>query len=1217
MTTPSAAERVLTQLDADNPWPGLDSFDEQASDYFHGREAESDELLRKVVDAPLTVLFGKSGLGKTSLLKAGLFPRLRQRHFLPVLVRLDIRPGAGSLMAQIQEALRKAIEEQEVEAPAFEGSETLWEYLHRSPLELWSTQNYLLTPVLVLDQFEEVFTLGERVSGEVDRFRTDLGDLAENRIPETITARLAEATGAAPALDLRAMPYKLILTLREDFLPHLEGWRSAIPSLGRSRVRLLPMRQEQALSAVYDTAPHLMDRPLAKRIVAFVAAAQTTRGEGEPVDAGGGEIEPALLSLFCRGLNERRQSQGQAQFDARLLEGVQQSIIADYYRSCIDDLPESVSRFIESELITSKGFRNSFAKDDAVPLHLTEAQLNRLIDRRLLRLEERYGAERIELTHDVLTPAVLEHRIRRQAEDEKAALAQQEAARRRELEAQARQQRQRVRALALVTLACVAMAGFAAWQWRRAVSDRRLAVSEQVRAQTAEKDAIALRLKAADARDDAVAAQQIAEAQAAAAKVSEEKAREATQTAEQQARVAYARELAATAAPLIKATDQEPAAVLIALGAVGATYAADGTVTREAEDALRRAVGGSVTSLASPGHRIGIKAIAFNPGGTEVATCSDSEVWVWNPATGDALRRADIEGCDRVAFGNDGIRVVDNRFGGTKTLVKDAVSGRTLLEISRSRGSQIQRTALSANGRQFAATDNTDQLTVWEIGGPGEGRQLMQTPADRFSPFAMSADGNRAAVIVDDTVHVVDVRDGGRRLQSLTVENAGELALNTNGSLLAVATRADRVRVVNVATGVPLPDFATTAVDAIAFGPPEGRYLATVGKTDITVWDTTTGKDLRKLQGRSPVAFSADGDRIAVASEATSATVTNVASGSQIAKLYGRSENALRAVALTTDASHVAAASEDRRVRIWNTTSGRLMLTALEEQPVDLVALPPAGDRVATWGLGQLTIWHSGGGSARAVKTGERTFDAFDMRFTRSGARLVTGSTAGEGTVTIWDAATGRPSPAPYTPKPPEFGRVMAFAFSRDETRIALSTNNGVTVRDTASGAVMFEIKGAWYDVVVAGREGQWLAVSDQSRTEVWDVRSRKKVSSAELPNVGPMQPFGRHLARLALHDDGRLIAIVDKDEQTVGLWDALTGVKQSTFYRHGGKVHAIAITPDGKELRAVTDDWNVHRHSLAIDDLITLARTRTNRAMTPEECQKYLNTPRCPAFKW
>ncbi len=81
---------VQVAIDEQNPWPGLGSFDEGAERFFNGRENESAELRRLVLNAPLTVLFGASGLGKTSLVQAGLFPLLRKEHYLPVYVRLDL-----------------------------------------------------------------------------------------------------------------------------------------------------------------------------------------------------------------------------------------------------------------------------------------------------------------------------------------------------------------------------------------------------------------------------------------------------------------------------------------------------------------------------------------------------------------------------------------------------------------------------------------------------------------------------------------------------------------------------------------------------------------------------------------------------------------------------------------------------------------------------------------------------------------------------------------------------------------------------------------------------------------------------------------------------------------------------------------------------------------------------------------------------------------------
>ncbi len=445
--TGDAANLASRQLDLENPWPGLDSFEETASDFFHGREAEGDELVRRVIEAPVTVLFGKSGLGKTSLLKAGLFPRLRLRHFLPIYVRLAVSPAAPAFIEQVHDALRDTLARERADAPEMASGESLWAYLHRADLELWDAQNYQQTPVFVFDQFEEVFTLGESVGAAVQQFRVDFGDLAENRIPLSLAKSLDADDGAARRLNLRSMPYKVLLSLREDFLPDLEGWRRAIPSLGRVRFRLLAMRRDQAMAAVFGTAPHLLDEALAARIVRFVAAEQSTTG----ADAGGtstlegaegaadGSIEPALLSLFCHGLNERRKQQQKARFDDDLLDKAQQGIISDYYRSCIEGMPDTVSQFIESELITEKGFRNSYAREDAVPAHLTQEQLDRLIRRRLLRLEERYNAQRIELTHDLLTRAVREHRDARRAEQERAILARRVEAQSRAIEEAGRQ----------------------------------------------------------------------------------------------------------------------------------------------------------------------------------------------------------------------------------------------------------------------------------------------------------------------------------------------------------------------------------------------------------------------------------------------------------------------------------------------------------------------------------------------------------------------------------------------------------------------------------------------------------------------------------------------------------------------------------------------------------------------------------------------------------
>ena len=91
--------------DQNNPWLGLASFTEETRSLFFGREEEVAELERRVQRKLLTILFGKSGLGKTSILQAGLVPGLRARGYFPVYLRIDYGRDSPEPAEQIKAGL--------------------------------------------------------------------------------------------------------------------------------------------------------------------------------------------------------------------------------------------------------------------------------------------------------------------------------------------------------------------------------------------------------------------------------------------------------------------------------------------------------------------------------------------------------------------------------------------------------------------------------------------------------------------------------------------------------------------------------------------------------------------------------------------------------------------------------------------------------------------------------------------------------------------------------------------------------------------------------------------------------------------------------------------------------------------------------------------------------------------------------------------------------
>src|SRR4051795_5094656 len=105
------------RADVQHPWIGLASFTEDDRGFFAGRGDEIEDLLRLVRRDTLTLLYGVSGLGKTSLVQAGLFPRLRNENYLPVPIRLDFLESAAPLAKQVFDAIAVAAAEAPVDVP--------------------------------------------------------------------------------------------------------------------------------------------------------------------------------------------------------------------------------------------------------------------------------------------------------------------------------------------------------------------------------------------------------------------------------------------------------------------------------------------------------------------------------------------------------------------------------------------------------------------------------------------------------------------------------------------------------------------------------------------------------------------------------------------------------------------------------------------------------------------------------------------------------------------------------------------------------------------------------------------------------------------------------------------------------------------------------------------------------------------------------------------
>lgn len=138
-----------------NPWLGLAPYQEGIPLY--GRTKECVILSEIIKNNYVSVVFGKSGIGKTSLINAGISPLLRGGNYIPIKIRFTHNSNI-SYVEQIESKVKESIRCVDFLMPEIEDL-GLWDFFHRH--SFYVEDNIECTPVIILDQFEEIYTLTE------------------------------------------------------------------------------------------------------------------------------------------------------------------------------------------------------------------------------------------------------------------------------------------------------------------------------------------------------------------------------------------------------------------------------------------------------------------------------------------------------------------------------------------------------------------------------------------------------------------------------------------------------------------------------------------------------------------------------------------------------------------------------------------------------------------------------------------------------------------------------------------------------------------------------------------------------------------------------------------------------------------------------------------------------------------------------------------------
>ena len=405
-------------------YPGIRAFNPSEAKLFFGRRQETEDLLSLVKTRSLTVLFAKSGIGKSSLINAGLVPKLTENGFLPIVVRFQ--NTESSPLEIMDRVLAWYIDNDKLvkNHPAGSPEPQLWHKIKTAKFGEKGDQ----VPLFLFDQFEELFSHAPEKRAD---FTRQLADLVENRLPEAAQEALQSTPRSQRTPEMldwyTPAAVKFLFAIRSDRLHELNEMTTAIPAVltTGNRFELRPLNRDNAREAIIEPArlAGAFSSPIfsyeEKTLDDILTNLSSQKGE---------EIESFQLQILCGEIEQKVRAKGTAGtvVTPDYLGGAAgiKAILNDYYENQIRTLGDETSQklargLVEDQLIADRKRIGAAVETVNLPKDLIE----KLLGSRIIRISNTHLGDVYEISHDTLVDPIVKSRDERRGREAAAKLA--------------------------------------------------------------------------------------------------------------------------------------------------------------------------------------------------------------------------------------------------------------------------------------------------------------------------------------------------------------------------------------------------------------------------------------------------------------------------------------------------------------------------------------------------------------------------------------------------------------------------------------------------------------------------------------------------------------------------------------------------------------------------------------------------------------------------
>ena len=1193
-----------------NPYRGLDIFRENNAEMFFGRDQAITDLYQKVTNNNFVSLIGASGSGKSSILLAGLFPKLRQeKHWLLIHCRPQKQPFGELAFALAPWLYADPIDRLEAQSKLArklqDGDIKLYDLVH-----IIAQQAPDQRLLLVVDQFEELYT--QNPDKVLQRCFIDaLLDAVQNR--STIT---------------------IVIALRADFMGYILEYGPMAQALNQyPKVMLGAMSEDELRAAIEEPAKQqgvTLEHGLVDRLL---------RDLGD---------EPGYLPLleFALTLLWERQTQRQLTHVAyHEIGGVNRALAKhadDVFSQFNQEDQERLHKIFLKLVQPGEGTEATRQIANVEQLKAENWPLvSRLADERLVvtgwsikrqaEIEEKIEGKPIEYeTAEIAHEALLRHwkrlkkwvredwefivwheQLRQTVENFESknrdeggllrgvflneakhwlcersddfSLDEQNFIRKsvsfQDQQNRARERRRRRLALVSVALAILffVLAFLAFWERDNALEAEKTAQQARVEAEARSQEAEEQRKIADLERNNALEAEKSAQQARIQAEARSQEADEQRKIAEKREQIALSHKLAAQAElTLNQHVNLLPRSVLLAVESIKRS------ASLEADQTLRHGLALLPRVVTLLPHKFGSSDVVFSPDGQYLATADSKVVRIWEPTTGRKITEVTHNNMVwDIDFSPDGLYFATASLD-SSAKVWEVTTGREIARMSHS--AWVDQVVFSPDGQYLATRSRDNTAHLWSI---DSGKKLFQIfHHDWVSDITFSPDGQHIATASKDGfARVYKVTTGGEIIRIGHGACVFDVDFSIDGHYLATASEDNTARISDITNGKEITRMIhNDRVIHITYSH-QGKYLATGSSDGVArVWDPMSGQEIVRMIHQplvGTVAFSPD-DKYLVTTNGKDnvARIWKVTTGEEVARMIHEGSAGIRHLAYSPDGKYLATATGNGNysVRIWEVATAQQAVLVSHNGAVNAILQSPGSKYLVTASDDHTArLWETITG--REIARFDHEDDVFDIALDASGKFLATASR--DHTIRIWDITTHR-----EVARMKHQNRIETFAYSLDGQHLAVSVSQDHTAYlwNVASGMKKKLQHGS--PVLSYGRtrvmpnlvsvkaiafshNSKFLVTTGMDYTaRIWEVATGKEIARMTHND----EPW---VKKAVFSPDGRYLVTGsegDRFKSTIHIWEIASG-KEITKISGLKRIGGLVFSPNGQFLAAATGE--------------------------------------------